>query len=82
MVPKDPDERNRSRPKGGSDVPARGPPPEQPPVAEERRSRHRVTDDQKSGQGSLSALSKLQMIERRRAVMNPRQKEPNEDTPR
>jgi hypothetical protein len=37
--------------------------------ARERRARHRVTDDQKSGQGSLSALSKLQMVERKRAEM-------------
>jgi hypothetical protein len=37
--------------------------------ARERRARHRVADDQKSGQGSLSALSKLQMVERKRAEM-------------
>jgi hypothetical protein len=54
---------------------------EQAPVARERRSRHRVADDQKSGQGSLSALSKMKMLERRRAVMNPRQKEPGDDGP-
>jgi hypothetical protein len=28
-----------------------------------------VADDQKSGQGSLSALSKLQMVERKRAEL-------------
>ncbi|HEY8049377.1 MAG TPA: hypothetical protein VIE63_09405 [Ramlibacter sp.] len=33
----------------------------------ERRASHRVRDDQKSGQGSESALSKLKMIERQRA---------------
>lgn len=33
----------------------------------ERRASHRVRDDQKSGQGSMSALSKLKMIERKRA---------------
>ena len=33
----------------------------------ERRSSSRVRDDQKSGQGSQSALSKLKMIERQRA---------------
>jgi hypothetical protein len=44
----------------------------------ERRSSHRVADDQKSGQGSLSAMSKMQMILRRRAAMSPRDKEPGE----
>jgi hypothetical protein len=33
----------------------------------ERRASHRVSDDQKSGQGSMSALSKLRMQERKRA---------------
>lgn len=33
----------------------------------ERRSGDRVSDDQKSGQGSASALSKLRMLERKRA---------------
>ena len=44
----------------------------------ERRSSHRVADDQKSGQGSLSAMSKMQMILRRRAAMSPRDKEPGD----
>jgi hypothetical protein len=44
----------------------------------ERRSRDRVTDDQKSGQGAMSALSRLQMIERRRAVLEPDPSEPGE----
>lgn len=35
----------------------------------ERRASHRVSDDQKSGQGSMSALSKLRMIERKRAPL-------------
>lgn len=35
----------------------------------ERRGSHRVRDDQKSGQGSASALSKLKMIERKRAPL-------------
>ena len=35
----------------------------------ERRASHRVRDDQKSGQGSLSALSKLKMLERQRAQL-------------
>jgi hypothetical protein len=38
----------------------------------ERRATHRVDDDQKSGQGSMSALSKLKMQERKRAAMKPR----------
>ncbi len=37
----------------------------------ERRSRHRVDDDQKSGQGSLSALSKMKMLERKREAIKP-----------
>jgi hypothetical protein len=35
----------------------------------ERRASHRVSDDQKSGQGSMSALSKLRMIERKGAPL-------------
>ena len=35
----------------------------------ERRATHRVSDDQQSGQGSMSALSKLRMIERKRAPL-------------
>jgi hypothetical protein len=35
----------------------------------ERRGIARVHDDQKSGQGSASALSKLKMIERKRAQL-------------
>jgi hypothetical protein len=35
----------------------------------ERRASHRVRDDQKSGQGAASALSKLKMIERKRAPL-------------
>jgi hypothetical protein len=35
----------------------------------ERRASHRVRDDQQSGQGSASALSKLKMIERKRAAL-------------
>jgi len=37
----------------------------------ERRGRHRVADDQQSGSGSQSALSKLMMLERKRAAMLP-----------
>jgi hypothetical protein len=35
----------------------------------ERRASHRVRDDQQTGQGSLSALSKLKMLERKRAQL-------------
>ena len=38
-------------------------------VPRERRASNRVRDDQKSGQGSESALSKLKMIERKRAPL-------------
>ena len=38
-------------------------------AASDRRATHRVSDDQDSGQGSMSALSKLQMQERKRALM-------------
>jgi hypothetical protein len=37
----------------------------------ERRSKHRVANNQQSGQGALTALSKLQMIERHRAQIRP-----------
>ena len=37
--------------------------------ARDRRASHRVSDDQKSGQGSASALSKLRMLERKRAPL-------------
>lgn len=43
----------------------------------ERRSRHRVADDQKSGQGAMSALSRLQMMERRKAALKPDPKDPS-----
>lgn len=42
-----------------------------PPPAVERRGTHRVKDDQQGGQGSMSALSKLKMIERKRATLRP-----------
>jgi hypothetical protein len=35
----------------------------------ERRGRDRVRDDQQGGRGSMSALSKLKMIERKRAPL-------------
>ena len=36
---------------------------------DERRAKHRVRDDQDSGHGSMSALSKLRMQERKRAPL-------------
>lgn len=45
----------------------------------ERRSRHRVADDQKSGQGAMSALSRLLMMERRRAAIKPDPSDSNPD---
>jgi hypothetical protein len=74
-------ETSEGKPQGGPKAPPREVQPEQAPVARERRSSHRVADDQKTGQGSLSALSKMRMIERRRAVMSPRQKEPGDEGP-
>lgn len=35
----------------------------------DRRASHRVRDDQDSGQGSMSALSRLRMLERKRAPL-------------
>lgn len=46
--------------------------------ARDRRSRFRVADDQKSGQGAMSALSRLQMIERRKAALEPDPNSPGE----
>jgi hypothetical protein len=37
----------------------------------ERRSRHRVNDDQRSGHGASTALSKMKMLERYRAQLRP-----------
>ncbi len=59
----------------GNSAPARDSPAWQSPFRE-RRSSDRVADDQKSGQGSLSALSKMKMLERRRAAMSPGEKPP------
>ena len=35
----------------------------------ERRASHRVSDDQQSGEGAASALSKMKMLERKRAPL-------------
>ena len=53
------------------DEPARQQQPDDAPLGSERRGRHRVADDQQSGAGSQSALSKLMMLERKRAAMLP-----------
>ena len=37
----------------------------------ERRSSNRVRDEQQSGHGSLTALSKMKMLERKRAAIRP-----------
>jgi hypothetical protein len=47
----------------------------------ERRASYRVRDDQQSGQGSLSALSKLKMLERKRAAVQPARDEPPREEP-
>jgi len=54
------------------DAPARQQQPGEAPAGSERRGRHRVADDQQSGVGSQSALSKLMMLERKRAALLPR----------
>ena len=61
------DRKNAEPPEEGR-APAKAQPGGDGPTRE-RRARHRVADDQKSGQGALSALSKLQMVERKRAEM-------------
>lgn len=77
MSSKNPDARNDKPKVPAADEPARDSPAAAAPPRE-RRSSHRVADDQKSGQGSLSAMSKMQMILRRRAAMTPGDKEPGE----
>jgi len=53
------------------DAPARQQQSGDSPLGSERRGRHRVADDQQSGTGSQSALSKLMMLERKRAALLP-----------
>jgi len=50
--------------------------PAEPAARRERRSRHRVKNEQGSGQGALSALSKMQMIERKKFEEQPRPEHP------
>ena len=45
----------------------------------ERRSKNRVADDQGTGKGSGTALSKLRMLERRRASISPRSESDGKD---
>jgi hypothetical protein len=48
----------------------------------ERRSPHRVADNQHSGHGAITALSKLKMMERRnRIVRRPRDDDVGEGSP-
>jgi hypothetical protein len=46
------------------------------PQSRERRSKHRVGDDQQTGQGSLTALSKMKMLQRKREAIRPAREEP------
>jgi hypothetical protein len=57
------------------DSPAKRPRSEDIP-ARDRRSSYRVRDEQQSGHGSLTALSKLKMLERKRAAIRPARDEP------
>jgi hypothetical protein len=55
--------------------PAKRARPEEP-AHRERRSTYRVRDEQQSGHGSLTALSKMKMLERKRAAIRPARDEP------
>ena len=68
-LPREHDSKPRAKPQA-ADAPVRVRPEGEGP-GRERRSKHRVRDDQQTGQGSMSALSKLRMIERRRAALTP-----------
>ncbi len=74
-------EEGGDKPTGRRNAQGRDSQPEQAPVGRERRSRHRVADNQKSGQGSLSALSKMKMMQRRREILKSRHDEPDEESP-
>ena len=63
--------REKSKAALRQDAPARQQQPGDRPLGSERRGRHRVADDQQSGAGSQSALSKLMMLERKRAALLP-----------
>ena len=51
--------------------------PTEPLGKGERRSRHRVKNEQGSGQGALSALSKMKMIERKKSEVQPTPEHPS-----
>lgn len=53
-----------------------------PHSARERRSEHRVRDDQRSGQGVLTAVSRLNMLERRKKMWRAVRGQPLPETPR
>lgn len=60
---------------GGGDASAER--PTEASDTRERRSRHRVKNEQGSGQGALSALSKMQMIERKKSEVQPKPERPS-----
>lgn len=66
--------KKRNNVAGGSAGPERAAQPEE---RRERRSRHRVSNEQGSGQGALSALSKMQMIERKKSEVQPKPEHPS-----
>lgn len=57
---------NRSEPAKDADKPGRRGRPKASPAGE-RRGAHRVADDQRTGEGALTAMSRLKMLERQRA---------------
>jgi hypothetical protein len=67
---------NASREERHLDGPGKRPASQQGPPARERRSSYRVRDEQQSGHGSLTALSKMKMLERKRAAIRPARDEP------
>jgi hypothetical protein len=75
-------EEGGEKPTGHKKATGRESQPEQAPAGRERRSMHRVSDNQKSGHGSLSALSKMKMMQRRRDILKPRHEEPDDESPR
>ncbi|MEJ6020935.1 hypothetical protein [Ramlibacter sp. PS4R-6] len=63
MKEREPQDRAEAAPHERDDARAAGLP------RRERRSAHRVADDQGSGHGAQTALAKLKMIERRRRLV-------------
>jgi hypothetical protein len=66
---------NAARDERRLDSPGKRPRSEEAPPRE-RRSSTRVRDEQQSGHGSLTALSKMKMLERKRAAIRPLRDEP------